>query len=75
MVRGVRLSRVKSGVVAVLLLSSFGAALGASPAQPRKLYRIGMLERTSRGRKATRKAYEHLGKTMPTDNNPQATLV
>ena len=46
MVRGVRLSRVKSGVVAVLLLSSFGAALGASPAQPRKLYRIGMLERT-----------------------------
>lgn len=39
------------------------------------LLQIGMLERTSRGRKATRKAYEHLGKTMPVDDNPQSTLV
>jgi len=33
------------------------------------LLQIGMLERTPRGRKATSKAYAHLGKKMPKQNN------
>ena len=32
------------------------------------LLQIGMLERTPRGRKATPKAYKHLGKPLPTQN-------
>ncbi len=32
------------------------------------LMQIGLLERTSRGRKATHKAYKHLGKDMPSAN-------
>ena len=33
------------------------------------LMQIGMLERTPRGRKATKTAYEHLGKKYPEQNN------
>jgi Holliday junction DNA helicase RuvB len=36
------------------------------------LMQIGLLERTSRGRKATHKAYKHLGKDLPNSN---ATLL
>jgi Holliday junction DNA helicase RuvB len=32
------------------------------------LMQIGLLERTSRGRKVTHKAYRHLGKSVPSDN-------
>lgn len=32
------------------------------------LMQIGLLERTSRGRKVTAKAYKHLGEVMPADN-------
>lgn len=39
------------------------------------LLQIGLLERTPRGRRATTKAYSHLGKTMPKDNKPQASLL
>ena len=34
------------------------------------LMQIGLLERTSRGRKVTPKAYRHLGKKEPEDNQP-----
>lgn len=39
------------------------------------LMQIGMLERTPRGRKVTPKAYRHLGKTLPSAGDNQATLV
>ncbi len=39
------------------------------------LMQIGMLERTPRGRKATLKAYQHLGKRTATYNDSQATLI
>lgn len=38
------------------------------------LLQQGFLGRTPRGRIATRKAYEHLGRTMPTKNTPQGDL-
>ncbi len=38
------------------------------------LMQIGMLERTPRGRRTTLKAYKHLGRKMPSDDN-QAKLV
>jgi Holliday junction DNA helicase RuvB len=38
------------------------------------LMQIGLLERTPRGRKATPKAWKHMGKQQP-DNNPQANLL
>ncbi len=38
------------------------------------LLQIGLLERTPRGRKATVKAYTHLGKSKKTDNN-QSSLI
>jgi Holliday junction DNA helicase RuvB len=38
------------------------------------LLQIGMLERTPRGRKATRKAHKHLGKTLKADSD-QASLL
>jgi len=39
------------------------------------LMQIGMLERTPRGRKATAKAYSHLGKTQKPRDGQQATLI
>jgi Holliday junction DNA helicase RuvB len=33
------------------------------------LLQLGLIERTPRGRVATKKAYEHLGKTPPSDLN------
>lgn len=39
------------------------------------LMQIGFLERTPRGRKATAKAYKHLGKTQDKDNFSQEKLV
>ena len=39
------------------------------------LMQIGMLERTPRGRKATAKAYQHLGKTKPKQPGDQASLI
>lgn len=39
------------------------------------LLQQGFLGRTPRGRIATRKAYEHLGRTMPTKNTPQGDLL
>ncbi|MFA5003665.1 MAG: Holliday junction branch migration DNA helicase RuvB [Candidatus Saccharimonadales bacterium] len=39
------------------------------------LMQIGLLERTPRGRKATPKAYKHLGKNVPKDTPPQTKLV
>lgn len=38
------------------------------------LLQQGFLGRTPRGRIATRKAYEHLGRSMPTKNTPQGDL-
>ncbi len=38
------------------------------------LMQLGLLERTPRGRKATAKAYKHLGKTKP-DNDKQSKLI
>jgi Holliday junction DNA helicase RuvB len=38
------------------------------------LLQQGFLGRTPRGRVATRKAYEHLGRTAPSANNPQGDL-
>jgi Holliday junction DNA helicase RuvB len=38
------------------------------------LLQQGFLGRTPRGRIATRKAYEHLGRPMPTKNTPQGDL-
>lgn len=37
------------------------------------LLQIGLLERTPRGRKATHKAYKHLGKTTPSATGPAQT--
>jgi Holliday junction DNA helicase RuvB len=39
------------------------------------LLQIGLMERTSRGRKVTPKAYTHLGKSYNQDNNNQSSLV
>ncbi len=39
------------------------------------LMQIGLLERTPRGRKATAKAWRHVGKTPPTDKNSNASLL
>lgn len=39
------------------------------------LMQIGMLERTPRGRKVTRKAYEHLGRQAPQPQSGQASLL
>lgn len=39
------------------------------------LMQIGLLERTPRGRKVTRKAYTHLGKTEPKNRSDQPTLL
>ena len=39
------------------------------------LMQIGMLERTPRGRKATYKAYEHMGKRLPITDTNQASLI
>ncbi len=39
------------------------------------MLQIGLLERTPRGRKATPKAYKHLGHKPKTDSGTQATLV
>lgn len=39
------------------------------------LLQIGLLERTPRGRKVTPKAYRHLKKTLPKDNDKQTKLL
>ena len=39
------------------------------------LMQIGLLERTPRGRRATPKAYRHLGRQAPGHDNAQATLI
>lgn len=39
------------------------------------LMQIGMLERTPRGRKATQRAYKHLGKATSSDHDDQTKLV
>ena len=39
------------------------------------LMQIGMLERTPRGRRATHKAYKHLGRRLSPDDGEQATLI
>lgn len=51
-------------------LTTLGAALSEEPATIEEVYepylmQIGLLERTPRGRVATRHAYEHLGMTAP----------
>jgi holliday junction DNA helicase RuvB len=39
------------------------------------LMQIGLIERTPRGRKATPKAYKHLGKKPKTSDNDQQMLI
>ena len=53
-------------------VSSLAAALAEEPATVSEVHepfllQLGLIERTPRGRVATRKAYEHLGKTPPSD--------
>ncbi len=55
-------------------LNTLAAALSEEPATLSEVHepfllQLGLIERTQRGRVATRKAYEHLGKTPPSDLN------
>jgi holliday junction DNA helicase RuvB len=55
-------------------VSALAAALAEEPATLSEVHepfllQLGLIERTQRGRVATRKAYEHLGKTPPQDLN------
>ncbi len=55
-------------------VNALAAALSEEPATLSEVHepfllQLGLIERTQRGRVATRKAYEHLGKTPPADLN------
>ncbi|TSC69123.1 MAG: holliday junction DNA helicase RuvB [Parcubacteria group bacterium Gr01-1014_56] len=55
-------------------VSALAAALSEEPATISEVHepfllQLGLIERTQRGRVATRTAYEHLGKELPTDLN------
>ncbi|MDB5225631.1 MAG: Holliday junction helicase RuvB, holliday junction helicase RuvB [Candidatus Adlerbacteria bacterium] len=55
-------------------VSALAAALAEEPATLSEVHepfllQLGLIERTQRGRVATRKAYEHVGKTPPADLN------
>ena len=55
-------------------VSALAAALSEEPATISEVHepfllQLGLIERTPRGRVATRAAYEHLGKTPPSDLN------
>ena len=55
-------------------VNALAAALSEEPSTVSEVHepfllQLGLIERTSRGRVATKKAYEHLGKTPPSDLN------
>ncbi len=68
---GVLIERFNGGPAG---LSALAAGLQEEPATISEVHepfllQLGLIERTSRGRVATKKAYEHLGKKVPSDLN------